>query len=391
MGREAKGQKDPLEAVATLPPIEARAHEPPPATGWPAAQRADEPASDVAAGSPPDSPASPAPRWFDATAPDAAPAGAARSRRLWSIPLLVAALVLVATARSVAVRALLPLALVAAAAALLARGRRRLLPPAQASRRGLSLDGDQLVLQGAGGAARHVLLATRERFGVTLLATPRRDRVVALLSSSAGMSSIGASFDGPARRAFAALLDRASVVGSDEIGLEAIGPDGEQISLDPTALAALVDELTARSPGCVDRFLVTDARGAALSLDGLELRAGGRVFDLSAPLEWRAFVFQEALGQAIAVYQGTWVRQGTSEIVLVCLLPAMAPALDGPSASLGSLDRGALRDLRLMQGSPESPPPADQRVAIDRLLMVPIRSALDKAPRPAAQAPRARA
>ncbi len=29
MGREAKGQKDPLGSVAMLPPIEVRAHEPP--------------------------------------------------------------------------------------------------------------------------------------------------------------------------------------------------------------------------------------------------------------------------------------------------------------------------------------------------------------------------
>ncbi|WP_437309776.1 IMP dehydrogenase [Sorangium sp. So ce388] len=386
MGREAKGQKDPLEAVATLPALEARAHEPPPATGWPSAQLADEPASDAAATP------SPAPRWFDATAPEVMPARGGGSRRIWSVPLFVAALVLVATARSLMVRALLPIALVAAAVALLARGRRRpLLPPAQASRRGLSIDGDQLLLQARGGAAQHLLLPLRERFGVTLLATPRRDRLVALLSSGAGMSSIGASFDGPSHRTFAALLDRASVVGSDEVGLAAIGPDGEPISLGPAAFAALLDELALRSPGCLERFFVTDARGAALSLDGRELRAGGRVFDLSAPLEWRAFVFQEALGQAIAEYQGTWVRQGTSEIVLVCLLPAMSPALDGLSASLGPLDRGALRDLRLMQGLPESPPSAEQRVAIDRLLMVPIRSALDKAPRPAAQAPRARA
>ncbi|AUX41396.1 uncharacterized protein SOCE26_028080 [Sorangium cellulosum] len=227
---------------------------------------------------------------------------------------------------------------------------------------------------------------------MTLLATPRRDRVVALLSSTAGITSIGAVVDGPSRRTFAALLDRASVVSSDEVGLEAIGPDGEPIALSPPALASLLDELTRRSPGCLDRFLLTDARGGMLGLDGRELRAGGRVFDLAAPLEWRAFVFQEALGQqAIAVYQGTWVRQGTSEVVLVCLLPAITPALDGMDGALGPLDRGALRDLRLMQGTPEDPPPAEQRVAVDRLLMVPIRSALDKAPRPAAQASRARA
>lgn len=385
MGREAKGQKDPLGSVAMLPPIEVRAHEPPSATGRSATQRAGEPVSDAAVTP------SPRARWFDATAPDVTPAGGTDTRRRWAIPLFLAALVLVVTARGLMLRALLPVALVTAAVTLLARGRRHLLPPPQVSRRGLSLEGDQLLLRGQGSAAQHVLLTTRERFGVTLLATPRRDRIVALLSSSAGMSSIGTGFDGPSRRTFAALLDHASVVGSDEVGLEAIGPDGEPISLSPAALAALLEELTLRSPGCVDRFLLTDARGAALGLDSRELRAGGRVFDLTAPLEWRAFVFQEALGQAIAVYQGTWVRQGTNELSLVCLLPAMTPAPDGLGASLGPLDRGALRDLRLMQGTPESPPPADQRVAIDRLLTVPIRSALDKAPRPAAQAPRARA
>jgi hypothetical protein len=44
-----------------------------------------------------------------------------------------------------------------------------------------------------------------------------------------------------------------------------------------------------------------------------------------------------------------------------------------------------------MQGAPEDPPAAPLRVAMDRLLMLPIRSALDKAPRPAAQPARARA
>jgi hypothetical protein len=93
----------------------------------------------------------------------------------------------------------------------------------------------------------------------------------------------------------------------------------------------------------------------------------------------------------VALYQGTWVRQGGSEIVLVCLLPAITPAPEGEGVALSSLDRGVLRDLRLMQGAPEDPPALDPRIAIDRLVMLPIRSALDKAPRPAAQPPHARA
>jgi hypothetical protein len=43
-----------------------------------------------------------------------------------------------------------------------------------------------------------------------------------------------------------------------------------------------------------------------------------------------------------------------------------------------------------MQASPEAPPPSEQRVAIDRLFMLPVRSALDRAPRASHQPNRAR-
>jgi hypothetical protein len=44
-----------------------------------------------------------------------------------------------------------------------------------------------------------------------------------------------------------------------------------------------------------------------------------------------------------------------------------------------------------MQATPEAPPPAEQRVAIDRLFMLPVRSALDRAPRTSHHAAPARA
>jgi hypothetical protein len=364
-------------------------------------------------------------RWFAAFDPEATahPQGV---RRIWAAPLLTGALVLVAIARSVVLRALLPIVLATAALLLLARERRlrvtelarRFLKrgparpsPARARQRGLCLSGVRLTLHGRGNATRPpfdawglradeprcapkppvLLLEIDKPFGIMLLASPRRDRLVALLSSSAGAFYLGAAYDAAARRAASGIIDRATIVGADEVGLEAVGPDGEPLVLAPDTLDALLSELARRAPGCQDRFFLTDARGAALTLDGRELRAGGRTFDLGAPLEWRAFVFQEAIGQAVALYQGTWVRQGASEIVLVCLLPSLTPAPEGEGVALSSLDRSALRDLRLMQGAPEDPPPADQRVAVDRLVMLPIRSALDKAPRRAAQPPRARA
>jgi hypothetical protein len=139
--------------------------------------------------------------------------------------------------------------------------------------------------------------------------------------------------------------------------------------------------------------VLSDARGAPLLVDGHELRIGERRFDLSLPLEWRAFVFQEPFGQAVAVYQATWIRQGAGEVVLVSLLPSLAPTGSGEIRSTGiaELDRAAIRDLRLMQATPDEPPPTEQRVAVDRLFMLPLRIALDKAPRPSQQPSRARA
>ena len=59
----------------------------------------------------------------------------------------------------------------------------------------------------------------------------------------------------------------------------------------------------------IDRILLSDPRGAAVVLEGNELRAGDRVIDLTAPLEWRAFLFLESAGPLGAVVQATWVRQ----------------------------------------------------------------------------------
>jgi hypothetical protein len=45
------------------------------------------------------------------------------------------------------------------------------------------------------------------------------------------------------------------------------------------------------------------------------------------------------------------------------------------------VQRALVRDLRLMQSLPDLPPPREQRVAVERLFMLPLRQALDRAPR----------
>ncbi len=76
--------------------------------------------------------------------------------------------------------------------------------------RGLELDGERLAFRSF--AARldsaETLLRLDAPFGVTLLASPRRDRLLVLFSSASGTFYLGAGFDAAARRAFAPLLDR---------------------------------------------------------------------------------------------------------------------------------------------------------------------------------------
>ncbi len=350
------------------------------------------------------------PRWFAALGPAGEPPPVEEPTGRGSsvaAPLVLAALVL--TAAVVAIRsgmtgALLPLALVLAAAAVLRSRRYEGAPPptplpprgsfAPRQRapggRGLALDGERLAFWAGAAASPDTLLLVDAPFGVTLLASPRRDRVLALFSSASGTFYLGAAFDAPARRAFAPLLDRSFTVVGDDAGMDAVGPDGEPLVLAPDELASLLDALVEHSPTCLERFILTDARGAALTLDGRHLCIGDRAVDLNAPLEWKSIVFQEAFGQVIAVYQGTWIRQSSTELTLVSLLPALGPA-QGTDLDLGNLDRAVLRDLRLMQASPEPPPPSEQRIAIDRLFMLQVRSALDRAPRASHQPDRAQA
>jgi hypothetical protein len=342
------------------------------------------------------------PRTFAALDPNAEPAPPpSRTPLYWAVALLGAAVVVAALPMPLAIRIGLPLVM-AVASAHIARRSPVASPVRGPAARAIRIDGQRVTFnitrarpEGRDAAVEAapeplVLLDLASPFGVTLLASPRRDRAVALLSSRAGTYYLGAACDPGARRALAPLLDRALTVAHDDVGLEAIGPDGLPLFFAPEALASLIDALLELSPACLDRFVLTDAHGTPLTLDGRLLCVADHALDLDAPLEWKPILFQEAFGSAVAVYQGTWVRQGNAEVVLVSLLPALGPP-PGADLDLGTVDRAVLRDLRLMQASPAEPPPAEQRVAIERLFMLPLRSALDRAPRASHQPNRAQA
>jgi len=200
--------------------------------------------------------------------------------------------------------------------------------------------------------------------GVTVLARADRSRLALALTTPRATRFVPVAVAGEDDRACApTLLDRAATVAESDLRVD----DGAAISA--ADAEAVLLSIAARAPGALDRVLLVDAMGEAVVLDRWELRVGARRIDLSSALEWRAFVFQELGSLAASLCQATWVRQGDAEVVFVAPMPADTAWLQ------------AAPDVRLMQAPQGEPPPRELRRAIDHLFMLPLRRALDRAPR----------
>jgi hypothetical protein len=226
------------------------------------------------------------------------------------------------------------------------------------------------------------LVDWREPLGATVLCSADRARFLIALTTERATRFVSVRIaDGEDAACAPTLMERATTT-----------PDSDLRADDESALAAvdaerLLGMLARRAPASLDRVYLSDAGGEALVLDRTELRIGGRRFDLSVPLEWRALLFQEVGAHAASVCQATWVRQGDVEVILVAPMAAdgtwLQDADDAVRAAggAGAVQRSVARDVRLMQASVCDPPPRELRRAIDRLFMLPLRRALDRAPR----------
>jgi hypothetical protein len=236
-------------------------------------------------------------------------------------------------------------------------------------------------------------------FGMTLLSDPIRHRLVLAVTATGRAVYFSARVNADERHAYRNLLSNASTVSDDDAVLDAMGPDGASLELKVRDMSTLVSTLLKADGAALDRCFLSDTHGVPVVLDNHELQIGRKGFDLRAPLEWRAMLFQEPFGTVmtvsdreqsstppggVMVYQATWVRQGLSEAVLVSLIPSVSSVSVPPSPPAGEVPEVAsavLRDLRLMQATPEPPPPSELRVAIERMFMLRLRAALDRAPR----------
>ena len=221
---------------------------------------------------------------------------------------------------------------------------------APAPRRGLVLRGPELLFDD--GRSLFSVTQLTETFGVTLLSNRSRTRLTLVVTTPESAFYVGAKVDPSSREHLRQHLARAFTVASDERALDAAAPDGAPLLLSPRALASLHEALLRRDPLCCDRVFLTDVKGELVSLDGERLTVGLRALDLSHRLDWRGMLFREPGQAGLAVYQGTYVRQGATEIVFVSLMPALsAPGDPGDS-----------------EPSPEP--------LIERVFMLPIRAAL---------------
>jgi hypothetical protein len=295
--------------------------------------------------------------------------------------LVVACAVAVAVApwASVSLRAVAAVALVSVAGVLHQLSSRR--EHSAKARAWLVVD-DRGVHRVEGGAPPVTLVDWREPLGATVLSSADRARFLIALTTERTTRLVSARIaDGEDAACAPTLIERATTT-----------PDSDLRADDESALAAadaerLLGVLARRAPFSLDRVYLSDAGGEALVLDRTELRVGVRRFDLSVPLEWRALLFQEVGAHAATVCQATWVRQGDIEVVLVAPMAAdgtwMRDAGDAVRAAgeAGTVERSIALDVRLMQASVCEPPPRELRRAIDRLFMLPLRRALDRAPR----------
>ncbi|MBS2014619.1 MAG: hypothetical protein JST00_17155 [Deltaproteobacteria bacterium] len=221
------------------------------------------------------------------------------------------------------------------------------------------------------------IIAWDAPFGVTLLASYGRATALLAFTTPTQTRYVPTRIDDRSETEDE-LLARIAVLAD----LDLVDGVAHDAALTSAAAASILREIAERDRNALGRVFLSDGRGVPISLDRATLAVGDRTFDLTSAVEWRPLMFHESTGQAAALYQATWIRQGGSEVVLVAPMPASIVPRESNAhrEASGKLGRALTRDLRLLQAPAEPPPARDARVAIDRPFMMAVRRVLDDAP-----------
>lgn len=221
------------------------------------------------------------------------------------------------------------------------------------------------------GHGRTEVVKSSEPFGVTVLVNAMRTRALLAFTARSHTRYVPVHRDGTRSDEPVELSDCTATVAEQDVASGLL----HGASLTMGDASRLLQTLKSKEPDAFSRIFLSDSKGDPVELNRSELRVGERTFNLTAPLEWRSFTFHESIGQVAALYQATWIRQGTAEVVLVAPMPAELTAW---GATKSPSKTASLRDLRLMQSLPDAPPPRELRTAVERLFMLPLRQALDR-------------
>jgi hypothetical protein len=219
------------------------------------------------------------------------------------------------------------------------------------------------------------------KFGFALLSTADRSRLVVALTNCGSSLFVGADVSPADGKRLSLLMSHAVTACREDLAMAMQSTRGPVMLVDTTALLRLIDLMTQMDAASFGRVMLTDNLGREVVLERDRLQTSRCTIRLDQPLEWRGLVFREGNGAMGVEYQGTWVRQGKSEMVLVSLMAGdVRQSIHEVEARTGGWPDAMLRqDAVLASGSPAAPPPVEQRVAVDRLFMLPLRRALDSA------------
>lgn len=229
------------------------------------------------------------------------------------------------------------------------------------------------------------LMSLRPAFGLSILASATRDKIVLALTSPNRVVCIGTDIPstGPDRRRLLDLIPLAATVAGDDLVMSTVLPDGTVLVVRDALWLQLLDALMALDPSALERCYLSDTNGRPIEWQGDRLRTSHGTFRLDQPFEWRAWAFHEANRTFGAPFQATSIRQGNDEVVFVSLVGAdvrqsIHEAADG---RWSHADTFLLRDATLSDMQQDSAPLSAQRIGIDRLFMLPLRRVLDRAHR----------
>lgn len=202
--------------------------------------------------------------------------------------------------------------------------------------------------------------------GICVLVNCARSRGVVVFSSETHTRYIGFELHGARLQDRTLILENAAICA--DLELEELA---HSHPLQSSEVADLLTYLKIRYPHAYGRLCSRTPAGERIALSRHTIEIGEHSFDLHAPIQWKAGTFFEWMGSLTRLFQATTLRQGDRSVAFVCAMPT--------ELSVGPDPKLVASDLALVQ-APTQAAPRGQKIALERLYMLHLRTILAGAP-----------